>query len=333
MARDRQSILQWPCTQDLPTNDNRFITLPDGRSVTYAEYGTPGGFPVLFFHGAPSSRLEPLMLGGDAFGALGLHVIAPDRPGMGGSTYQPGRRFADYPQDVVDFAEAMELNRFAVLGNSGGCPYVLACAASIPERVHAAVVVSGAARMDWPEAAENLPRQLRLFWTIARRAPFLLPAFLLVMVKALDTASPERTLSQQKKTMPPSDYAVLSQPGHQEAFVATLKASMAQGTRGATWELRLHVDDWGLGLDRIGIPLHFFHGDQDPQAPLPALRRLVSSLPTARLVVYPGDAHLSTFANHIDEIAAALTGGTTNHADHASAKDSGSIQAVSDALP
>ncbi len=105
---------------------------------------------------------------------------------------------------------------------------------------------------------------------------------------------------------------------------------MTQDTRGAAWDLRLYVDEWGLDLDRIRMPLHFFHGDQDPQAPLPALRRLVSSLPTAQLVVYPGDAHLSTFANHVDEIAHALTGGTR---DHASADASGSNQAVSDALP
>jgi pimeloyl-ACP methyl ester carboxylesterase len=38
------------------------LTLPDGRKVAYAEFGQPDGYPVLYFHGSPSSRLEPLLL-------------------------------------------------------------------------------------------------------------------------------------------------------------------------------------------------------------------------------------------------------------------------------
>ena len=83
------------------------IILPDGRKLTYAEFGQPRGEPVLYFHGAPASRLEPLLIGDDVLSQLGLRVIAPDRPGMGGTDFQPGRGFSDWPADVVSLADAL----------------------------------------------------------------------------------------------------------------------------------------------------------------------------------------------------------------------------------
>jgi pimeloyl-ACP methyl ester carboxylesterase len=72
-----------------------FLTLPDGRRLAYAEYGDPNGHPVFYFHGTPSSRLEPLILGDEAIAQSGLRVIAPDRPGVGQSDFQPNRGFSD----------------------------------------------------------------------------------------------------------------------------------------------------------------------------------------------------------------------------------------------
>jgi len=153
-----------------------YVKLPDGRKLAYAEFGRPEGHPVLYFHGSPSSRLEPLLYGDDVFHQFGLRIIAPDRPGMGQSDFQPRRGFSDWPKDVLVLADTLGLERFSVLGNSGGCGYAAACAARIPERLHAVVIVSGAWRMDWPEAMNNLSAHLKLLWNLARstwkRSPF-----------------------------------------------------------------------------------------------------------------------------------------------------------------
>ena len=53
------------------------LTLPDNRRLAYAEYGTPNGHPVFYFHGSGTSRLEPLLLGDEVFIRLGLQLIAP----------------------------------------------------------------------------------------------------------------------------------------------------------------------------------------------------------------------------------------------------------------
>ena len=37
---------------------NQQILLNDGRSIGFAEYGSPDGKPVFYCHGFPSSRLD-----------------------------------------------------------------------------------------------------------------------------------------------------------------------------------------------------------------------------------------------------------------------------------
>ncbi len=122
----------------------------------------PDGKPVFYFHGLGGSRLEPAMLDADDFVKAGIRLIASDRPGMGGSDFQPGRSFSHWPADIVALADRLGLGKFGVFGVSGGGGYVSACACLIPERLSAAVIVSGAGHMDSPEARAGLPFMGRL---------------------------------------------------------------------------------------------------------------------------------------------------------------------------
>ncbi len=100
---------------------NRRIKLRDGRALGYAEFGSPEGEPVFYFHGFPNSRVDWLISDpDDAAGALNTRIIAPDRPGYGLSDYQRGRKLLDWPQDVLELANALQIDKFAVLGISGG---------------------------------------------------------------------------------------------------------------------------------------------------------------------------------------------------------------------
>jgi pimeloyl-ACP methyl ester carboxylesterase len=118
------------------------VTLKDGRALGFAEYGDPKGEPMLEFHGCPSSRLEARNYD-EAGKKLGVRVIGVDRPGFGISTFVKGYRIVDWPADVIEFADALGLNRLSVAGISSGSPYALACARFIPERLHGCSVVSG----------------------------------------------------------------------------------------------------------------------------------------------------------------------------------------------
>src|SRR5512147_1031413 len=101
---------------------NKTLTLKDGRTLGYAEFGEPTGTPVIGFHGMPGSRLMMQTLE-KAAQINSVRLIAPDRPGYGLSQANPHGTLLGYVDDVVQLVDALQLDRFAVLGVSGGGPY------------------------------------------------------------------------------------------------------------------------------------------------------------------------------------------------------------------
>ena len=146
------------------------LRLDDGRTLSYAVYGDPDGRPVFAFHGWPGSRLDAEFLAQTAV-EMGIRVIAPDRPGYGGSTFQPARSLSDWPADVVALADSLALDRFGVIGICGGGPYAFACAKALPNRLTAAGIVCGLGPLDLPGCTVGMNRNNRLLFTLARRAP------------------------------------------------------------------------------------------------------------------------------------------------------------------
>ena len=126
--------------------DIRSFTLPDGRDLQYyaATPNARDAVPVIYHHGSPNIGEPPVPLF-DAAAERGLRWLGYDRPGYGGSTRAEGRTVADAAADTLAVADAAGVGRFAVLGHSGGGAHALACAALAPERVIAAVSISGLA--------------------------------------------------------------------------------------------------------------------------------------------------------------------------------------------
>ncbi|MBI2785775.1 MAG: alpha/beta hydrolase [Legionella longbeachae] len=118
-------------------NNALSLELKDGRQMGFAEYGNPDGQAIFYFHGLPGSRLEAGHLH-DVAVANNFRLIGLDRPGMGLSSYEPKRRTLSWVEDVEDFADSMGINKFSIIGHSGGAPFVAACAYTIPHRLNGA---------------------------------------------------------------------------------------------------------------------------------------------------------------------------------------------------
>ena len=118
------------------------VVLSDGRRLGYRATGAPDGDPLFYFHGFPGSRLEADLLCKEA-GMGGWRVFAIDRPGIGLSDFMPGRTLHDWPRDVEEFANALRIDHFTVIGVSGGGPYAAITAWALKKRVRATGIVCG----------------------------------------------------------------------------------------------------------------------------------------------------------------------------------------------
>lgn len=245
--------------------DATILALSDGRHLAYTEYGDPDGDPVIGFHGTPGGRHQLAPLDEDAR-RVGVRLIVPDRPGYGDSDLVPDRALADWPGDVADLVDHLGLDRFAILGISGGGPHALACAADLGDRVTATAIASGVAPFGWDDVAEELPPLLRPVVALVLRTP-LLGALIGLGLWLLRTW-PRLVLAAYRRWLPPADVAVLDRPGLVDLYLAGAHRMSPTAARAAEQDLRLFMQPWQIDLAAIQTPVHVWHGDADKMVPV-----------------------------------------------------------------
>jgi pimeloyl-ACP methyl ester carboxylesterase len=286
------------------------VKLPDGTTVAYAEAGDPAGPPVLYLHGTPSSRLEIDLPGiREAAADLGPRVVAPDRPGIGLSTF---RRYsiADYPRLVRSFADAVGLRTFAVAGVSGGGKYACACAWALPDRVTRVALVSSTCSFDLPGARATWNAEDRRLYGTADRAPWLVRLFLAKVARDL-RRDPDALFPTVVRTVGDADREVLALPGFREALDRDAAEAFRQGGRGPAHDLTLEARPWGVPFGQIRVPIDIWHGEDDRVVSTEQFRILARTLPLATEHLVPGEGHFSLFARHARAIMESVLAGTS----------------------
>ena len=269
------------------------IQLCDGRILGYTEYGDANGKPVLYFHGHPGSRLEAGFLAGQAAQA-GVRLISIDRPGMGLSTYKAGRRLLDWPDDVEELVNHLHLDRFAIVGFSGGGPYALACAYKIPQRLTACGIVAGVGRVS------------PLLELLSTWLPWLLLPLSRGMFQNQEKA--EKSIKRFMRVWVKTDREAFSVPGVSESIAASLVEALRPGARGAAYDgTVLGRRNLGFLLEEITFPeIYTCHGELDNQIPVVSARELVKKIPHHTSIYYPNEGHISLIVNLAQEILEAL---------------------------
>jgi pimeloyl-ACP methyl ester carboxylesterase len=279
------------------------VTLPDGRELAYEEYGDPAGEPVLSFHGGLSSRLDAAPAHQAALD-LGVRLLSPDRPGIGRSTYQPGRRLLDWPADVAALTDALGIDRFAVMGWSCGGPYAAVCGARMSDRVTAVGLLSSAVPLELVGTTKGLARDDRILLFLVRRAPRLASALLRITI---GEATPRRLYREIRRSFPAVDRAALEERGSMIDAVAFVKESMRQGAQGCLQDYRVFGSPWGFDLSEVTVPVQIWEGEEDNTGPPEYRELLLRHLPRAQLSLVPGEGHLSLLQHQAPAILSHLT--------------------------
>ncbi len=286
-------------------DDSHVTVLADGRDLGWMELGARDASPVFGFHGTPGSRIQ-LRLAESAVEDAGVRLICPDRPGYGLSTFQPGRRLTDWPSDVSQLADHLGIDRFAVMGISGGGPHSAVCAALLSDRVTAAAIVSGVGPLGDPRAAEGMMRSNEILVKLSHRLSPLLRAAMGVQV-AVARRWPGRAIDYMVKQVPPADVAILRRPEVRALFELDSARASRTTARAAVQDFELFAGDWGFRLSDISTPVHLWQGDADVNVPASHARLQHAEIADSVLHELPGEGHLLVL-DHLEEILAPLTG-------------------------
>ena len=282
------------------------ITLCDGRRLGFAEFGDLQGRPVFYFHGFPGSRLEAKLAEKIS---LDTHVrfIGIDRPGYGLSSVKPERTFIDWAGDVAELADALGIDRFSILGVSGGGPYAAACACKIPDRLDAVGIICGMGPVDVAGLMRDMPWMYRRGLRLAGRLPEIAAA-LSPFSAFFFRNYPERMLSILSGKIAGPDKIALKNTELIKVLSASFREAFRNSLRWPATDVVLYSLPWGFSLSDIRINVHLWHGEMDKIVPPAMGHYLANTIPNCKATFYPDEGHFSIILNRIEEI---MTGDRT----------------------
>jgi pimeloyl-ACP methyl ester carboxylesterase len=182
-------------------------------------------------------------------------------------------------------ADHLGIGRFTTLGQSGGGPFSLACAAVLGDRVARAGVTAGA-------------------------VPFQLVPGALERLDENDLAA-LALLPDRRARCTPHEREVLDRPGAAAALVSSLRASMVAGTEGGGWDNVAWVGPWEIDLAEVRRPVHLWYSAGDRHHPPGAASWLADHLPDATLHLRDDDSHLGVMEHTREILGTLLEDGAT----------------------
>jgi pimeloyl-ACP methyl ester carboxylesterase len=255
------------------------VTLSDGRVVHAYHTGQPDDFPVFWQHGTPNIGRPPEPLF-EVATRLGMRWVSYDRPGYGGSTAHPGRTVGSAAEDTAAVADALGVDRFAVVGHSGGSPHALACAARLLDRVAGVVTMAALA----PYGSNGLD------WFAGMIASGVGSLRAAVAGRAAKEAY-ESSGAEYDPEFTPRDLATLR--GNWAWLESVVGPAVAGGPGPLIDDDLAYVSPWGFEPSELGVPILMLHGRQDGIAPAAHSSWLAEACRTAELWLTPEDGHLS----------------------------------------
>jgi pimeloyl-ACP methyl ester carboxylesterase len=267
-----------------------------GNFLAWNEYGDPAGKPVFYYHGWPSSRLQA-RLAHHLAKDRGIRLISMDRPGMGKSTLIPGRKLEDWPELMAGFADHLGIARFGQLGVSGGGPYVMACAAMIPERLIGSAVLAGMVPLPMTDLGPGGLHPLYRALIPLRKGPaaFFTGGFRIASLaaKGRPDALP---MSLLLRSLPEEDRRIIL---HDPEIWPVLVKSFTEGVcgpsggRGVMTDSEIYLRKPEIIPETITHPIRYWHGGDDRNIPAKLVVNLAGKMPNATLDVVDGLGHFS----------------------------------------
>lgn len=270
---------------------DRVLTLTDGRKLAFTDFGDPKGYPIIFGHGMPGSRLEGRFFDEKAK-QHGFRILTPDRPGIGASDFQPGRKLLDYPDDIEQLADYLKLAHFCPIGWSSGGSRTLACCYRLADRVDLGVCLSGLTHFaEYPGSGGLLqatrwpgPQLVRLSPRLTRLA--------VTLIAWLSRRYPGLYLKSAEEMASEHDRQLLKGLIEEGEFRRDQLMCLNSGGQAITTDLMTELENWGFSLRDVRTPVLIYQGEEDPFVPVDYARHLARNLPAADLTLMSGIGHL-----------------------------------------
>jgi pimeloyl-ACP methyl ester carboxylesterase/DNA-binding CsgD family transcriptional regulator len=304
-----------PVRGNLEPRPLREMTGPNGRRLTWIEFGDPGGAPVLYMH-LDFGLIRWPATAERAAAARGLRVIVPVRAGYG--TTEPLPKGAEHLAGVTrDYAAVLDhlgVKGAVVVPLGADLRFAMNLANTRPDLVQGIVGAACQLPIRTPEQYERMDKWQRFILANARYAPKVLP-FLVQAGFSLARRLGKEVFFRQVNGGSAADMETFARPEVKAAMLEGSDVCLARkwsAHAAFTAECIGSEKDWSGLVRAVTVPVVLFQGDQDPQSPVATIRELAAEHPHLDVRFLPGTGQLLFFAEWpvvLDRVGAMLRAG------------------------
>ena len=260
------------------TGASQFVTLPSGASAHVRDEGNPDGPVLVLVHGSNASLHTWVPWVGELGGTY--RIISMDLPGHGLTGRVPGD---DYTREgmtafVHELMETLNVERFAIAGNSMGGGIAALYTLEHPERVSALILVD-AAGIPVKRDDDDVPLAFRV-----ASMPVISNVMRYVLPRSLVEEGVRKVFVDQSKVT-------------DEMVARYYDLTLHEGNRDAT-RMRFasyanrNEEAFAARLGEIEVPTLVLWGDKDGLIPVSAAHEFQKRIPQAELVVFKNVGHV-----------------------------------------
>ncbi|MFM2482861.1 alpha/beta fold hydrolase [Celerinatantimonas sp. YJH-8] len=279
---------------DIAHANEQFLTLKDGRTLCFQEYGDPKGTPLLVCHSILGSRLEHFIHHKDWSREYGFRLIIPDRPGYGFSDPNPLLSYTQWTDDISQLLTYLKINEIAVTGYATGGIYATALAACLPQRVRHLVLICSGSSIEKEEDFKQAGPLYIMHLHLARHFPSLYRLFLAILERGL-TSTPQLYCDLLARNLSDIDLKTFKKADVLEQYHMNVKEVNRQGVKSFSDELLRMFHPWEFNVKDITCPTTLWHGTENQYIPLSTVQRTGKAIKHSTLHLIQGQGHLMIY--------------------------------------
>ena len=264
------------------------FTRINGQKIAYFDYGQSDDV-IFWHHGMSTAGPIPPLLKRHA-DSSNFRIVEVIRSGYGNSSSLPNRTVSDMANINLEIANALGIERFAIIGISGGGPPALALAHISGERCIGVVIVAGIApfvesnfdfyegmdelnRQEWMDAQEDMKR----FEENISQHASQWSGYDFEQIKSIINSNTNNVVSDERIS----------------AFHINTRYSFMQGPNGLREDFLAFLQPWGFSFSELSSPVCIWSGNKDVNVPVGHAKWLHQSLSGSELIILEGEDHRS----------------------------------------
>ncbi len=265
---------------------DRQITLSDGHTIAYCDYGPEDGEPMILFHSGFGSRLAIPPGYEEICARHNKRIIVPDRPGLGKTLFIEGHP-DQWNAQLNEFVEKLELNDYTVIGSIIACQMAMSFAAQADDKL-TRLILTSPVYLNTDKDADYLTEILAPAAKYVKMSSEFAKEIYTLWLKAITLNLDAHYPAMLADSVGSAERDQFQRDGVFQLLTDVFKEGARQSLDGILNEMAYCMTPLNLDLSQFKIPVIIWYGTEDKRITREGVETIFNDIPDHQLHIREG---------------------------------------------